>query len=182
MATALPYIDTDIDVDPICKTYVNDLIEAEIATSGGHDVLLKQYLKKVDGAEATSSINAVPPQPMDVVDLSRYELAAKNQNSEKAANNACVVLEYERMKQTNLLLVAQIGLEVWKTHGKNLDAEALQQETVLKEAERTSASINLEREKSQKALGTELADLSERWGSLAYGAAMLRGALEAKNE
>jgi len=179
--SALPYIDTDIDVDPRCKQYVNDLIEAEIQMSGGHSKLQKEYLRKLDGADAIVT-PSVAPKPTNVVDLSRYELGPEltKQDPARAADRACVVLEYERMKQTNLLLIAQVGPDVWRAHGKNLDAEVAQQESLMQSAERDIASINLERERIQKTLGKELDDLNERWGSLAYSAAVLRGALQAR--
>jgi hypothetical protein len=176
---ALPYIDTEIEQNPQYRKIAENLIEEDIRISGGRDKLLNDYMIRLEQKYGKMEAAGSPQEPINVIELSRYDLA--DNKGAQSIDLACVALEYEHMKQTNLLLLSQVGLQTLKSHEKRLKIEAELEEQKLEKLKQSIATINQEREVYQRDLGSQLEDLSERWGSLAYNSAVLRGTLKQRD-
>ena len=170
---ALPYVDKDFE-EPARKKLVLGLIDEEIEQSGGRDKLLSQYLMKLtNNAEHLPLLES--PKPLQVIDLNRYEL--QTEATKENLDRACVILEYEYMKNTNLQVMTSYGKNAYKNFAKYLDEEIKQESERLKSIKEYSTIINFERKTEQEASYVELQELNEQWGSLTYKVASLRGAL-----
>ena len=177
---ALPFIDLDIDQDPNLKNTVEQLIAQEVESSGGREKLLTEYLAKIgekDGVHLGDISNE--PKPLKAIDLKRYAISSTPAQKDvvRGVDRAAVLLEYERMQQTNLLLLAQVGSKAWSSHTQLLEGDIKRIKSEIDEAHRSTDAIDAERASMQTQAGKTLQDLNEKWGSLAFSAAMLRGAL-----
>lgn len=69
---AMPYFDP---LQPDAEKLANEMIESEIASMGGKDRLMEEYLKKIEvehGAALSSNITA--PVKSQAIDVTRYDL------------------------------------------------------------------------------------------------------------
>jgi hypothetical protein len=178
-STGLPFVDVDIDQDADLKRAVDELIERELEASGGRDQLLQTYLATIAGKDEGQATDSKEPKPMKAIDLKRYDISVTptGKDAVPSAEKACVVLEYERMKQSNLLLLAQVGQKAWSAHAQLLEGDAKRTRMEIDAAQRTTDAIDAARASTQTNAAKTLQDLSEKWGRLAFSAAMLRGAL-----
>ena len=180
--TALPFVDGDIDQDDMLRNAVDQLIAKEIEQSGGHQRLLEEYLQKFESEDSSLALvdpKLVKPSPLDAIDLGRYDISGmpSSQEAKKRADDACMILEYERLRQNNMLIIAQVGHQAWSSHRALLENEAKRAKADLEVLEKATETLAGERASMQMNAATTLQDLNESWGKLAFNAAMLRGSL-----
>jgi hypothetical protein len=176
--TALPYHDTRIDKDPVLKATVARLIREE------------QDLRPFTLPSSSSSISPPPPSiSSSIKDDDKYSLTtpptATNEDVATwrvAADLACARLEYEHMRQDNLVLALRHHDAKWSARIEMQELVLADLETQLKQLQAQTEQVNTERQQAHVRLGAQLDLAEEEWRTAAVNNLALRQVLAERRE
>ncbi|KAI8060361.1 Pre-mRNA-splicing factor SPF27 [Gongronella butleri] len=170
---ALPYVDKEID-DPDMKTAVDRLIEQEMRRmkrKERSDLPLKVDLFEKNEVLAQEWARVGKKQPLEAMDISRYELKGPDDEDDvdawkEAVNNTKAQLESQAGSMFNLELLQKYGANAWRVHNYQLEAylKQIQNETELYRNE--IRTINRQRKEDQTEAASTLQSLENKWSDL----------------
>jgi len=170
---ALPYYDTEIDSNPALRSLVAQLIRDEAAAAA-------------TTTTATTTTTAAAPPATEAIDASRYEVTppaidAPEAEWRKAADRACIVLEYERMRADNAQHAQTFAESKWKQRVAAQEQAAATLERTLQHVQARVEQVNRDRRALHLDLGRRIGLADTEWAATTRKNAVLRGVLaEAK--
>jgi len=167
---ALPYYDTEIDTNPALRSLVAQLIRDEAEA-------------EMPSAMAAAAQATMPPvaEP-SAIDTSRYEMTppaidAPEAEWRKAADLACIVLEYERMRADNAQLMQTYAESKWKQRVAAQEQAVATLERTLQHVQARVEQVNQDRRALHLDLGRRIGLADTEWTATARKNAVLRGVL-----
>lgn len=107
---------------------------------------------------------------LDSFDGSRYGLAEPELDShsewKKSYDSAAIASEYQKLRSSNLELLAALGANAWKLSNYTLDADARSLEQQSEFIRNKVVDINRLRKSEQTKIGDRLNSLEKTWGGL----------------
>ncbi|KAI9487229.1 MAG: Pre-mRNA-splicing factor SPF27 [Benjaminiella poitrasii] len=170
---ALPYVDRELD-DENMKITVERMIEQEMRRmkrKERSDLPLNIDLFEKDDLLKKEIERIEKKQPLDALDIKRYELQGPDDENElegwkSAVDNTKSQLESQAGSMFNLELLQKYGANAWRVHNYQLEADLAAIKKNTEVLRNKILEINRERKNEQTEAAASLSSLENKWSDL----------------